>query len=411
MINETRSAPTQQASEVERRSAALRDLYTEIAEQGEAQALSAEVLELTAAEAKFAASQWVMIWRRFRRNKAAIVGGVIVLLFYIGAILGDFLAPHALNARFVEQQYLPPQRVHIIDDGKFRPFVYKVVSGRDPNTFKKIHVTSDEKVYIKFFVKGDKYKLLSQLGVNLFESDVHLFGVEGGGLVSLLGTDEQGRDLLSRIVLGSQVTLFVGLFGVVVSLIFGTVLGIASGYYGGWVDEAIQRLIEVVRSFPQIPLWMALSAAVPAGWSVTKTYFAVTLILSLIGWTWLARQLRGQVLALRRSDYVMAARLAGASDSRIIFKHLLPATLGQIIVVATLALPAMILAETALSFLGLGLRPPITSWGVLLQEVQNIESLALYPWVFSPAVVMVVLILAFSFLGDGLRDASDPFTI
>jgi peptide/nickel transport system permease protein len=319
MINETRSAPTQQASEVERRSAALRDLYTEIAEQGEAQALSAEVLELTAAEAKFAASQWVMIWRRFRRNKAAIVGGVIVLLFYIGAILGDFLAPHALNARFVEQQYLPPQRVHIIDDGKFRPFVYKVVSGRDPNTFKKIHVTSDEKVYIKFFVKGDKYKLLSQLGVNLFESDVHLFGVEGGGLVSLLGTDEQGRDLLSRIVLGSQVTLFVGLFGVVVSLIFGTVLGIASGYYGGWVDEAIQRLIEVVRSFPQIPLWMALSAAVPAGWSVTKTYFAVTLILSLIGWTWLARQLRGQVLALRRSDYVMAARLAGASDSRIIF--------------------------------------------------------------------------------------------
>jgi peptide/nickel transport system permease protein len=189
------------------------------------------------------------------------------------------------------------------------------------------------------------------------------------------------------------------------------VLGIASGFYGGLPDEVIQRLIEVVRAFPSIPLWMALSAAVPPGWSQTKTYFAVTLILSLIGWTWLARQLRGQVLALRQSDYVMAARLAGASDSRIIFKHLLPATLGQIIVVATLSLPAMILAETSLSFLGLGLRPPITSWGVLLQESQNLQSLALYPWVFLPAVVMVILLLAFSFLGDGLRDASDPFTI
>jgi peptide/nickel transport system permease protein len=189
------------------------------------------------------------------------------------------------------------------------------------------------------------------------------------------------------------------------------VLGIVSGFYGGLVDELIQRMIEIVRSFPQIPLWLALSAAIPAGWGVTKTYFAVTMILSLIGWTWLARQLRGQVLALRQSDYVMAARIAGASDNRIIFKHLLPATLGQIIVVATLSLPAMIMAETSLSFLGLGLRPPITSWGVLLQESQNLQSLALYPWVFSPAIAIVIVILAFSFLGDGLRDASDPFTI
>jgi peptide/nickel transport system permease protein len=408
MIDEERST---QAREVDQQSEALRDLYTEIAEQSEARALAAGVVKLTESEAKFAASQWSLIWRRFRRNKAAMVGGIVVLLFYIAAIIGDFIAPYRLDSRYVEQQYMPPQRVHFIDDGQFKPFVYQVESGRDPITFKKVHVTTDEKIYIKFFVKGDQYKPLEQLGLNLFETDVHLFGAEGGGLVSVLGTDEQGRDLLSRVILGSQVSLCVGLLGVVFSLVFGTVLGIVSGYYGGWVDEVIQRMIEIVRSFPQIPLWMALSAAVPAGWGVIETYFAVTLILSLIGWTWLARQLRGQVLSLRQSDYIMAARIAGASDSRIIFKHLLPATLGQIIVVATLSLPAMILAETSLSFLGLGLKPPITSWGVLLQEVQNIESLALYPWVFAPAVVIVVLILAFSFLGDGLRDASDPFTI
>ncbi len=411
MIDEKRTPPDEQTDEVDRQSEALRDLYAEIAEAREAHVLDAESVTLTDAEAKFAASQWVMIWRRFRRNKAAMVGGLIVVLFYIGAFLGDFIAPYALDTRYVEQAYLPPQRVHFIDNGHFKPFVYKIESARDPKTLKKIHVTTDEKIYLKFFVKGDHYKPLGQLSVNLFETDVHLFGAENGGLVSVLGTDRQGRDMFSRIVLGSQVSLFVGLFGVVLSLVFGTVLGIVSGYYGGWVDEVIQRMIEIVRSFPQIPLWMALSAAVPPGWSVTKTYFAVTLILSLIGWTWLARQLRGQVLTLRQSDYITAARLAGASDSRIIFKHLLPATLGQIIVVATLSLPAMILAETSLSFLGLGLRPPITSWGVLLQEAQNLQSLALYPWVFSPAVVMVILILAFSFLGDGLRDASDPFTI
>jgi peptide/nickel transport system permease protein len=352
-----------------------------------------------------------MIWRRFRRNKAAMMGAVVVLLYYLGAVLGDFVAPYKLDTRYIEQQYMPPQRLHFIDDGKLKPFVYKVESGRDPKTFKKIHVTTDEKVYIKFFVKGDKYTFLKQLGVQWFEWDVHLFGADDGQLVSLLGTDQHGRDMLSRIILGSQVSLFVGLFGVIMSLVFGTVLGIVSGFYGGLVDELIQRMIEIVRSFPQIPLWLALSAAIPAGWGVTKTYFAVTMILSLIGWTWLARQLRGQVLALRQSDYVMAARIAGASDNRIIFKHLLPATLGQIIVVATLSLPAMIMAETSLSFLGLGLRPPITSWGVLLQESQNLQSLALYPWVFSPAIAIVIVILAFSFLGDGLRDASDPFTI
>ncbi len=245
----------------------------------------------------------------------------------------------------------------------------------------------------------------------LIPADVHLFQGEDGKPVCILGTDRQGRDMFSRILFGGQVSLTIGLLGVAMSLSIGAVLGIASGYYGGTVDNIIQRVIELIRSFPSIPLWMALSAAIPLAWSVMQTYFAITLILSLIGWTWLARQLRGQVLALRNHDYVMASKLAGASDRWIIFRHLIPATMGQIIVVSTLAMPAMILAETSLSYLGLGLRPPVTSWGVLIQESQNYQSLALYPWVFIPALVIAVCILAFSYLGDGLRDAVDPYSV
>ncbi len=356
-------------------------------------------------EAIYAASQWRLMWRKLIRNKVAILGGVIILLYYLSALFAGFLAPYTLSTRFRRYIYMPPQGVHFFNEGKFQPFVYDVKLTIDENLRKIYEPDLTKKIPIQFFARGEPYKLFE-----LIETDVHLFQAPGG-IISLLGTDRQGRDMFSRILYGGQISLTIGLVGVLLSLFFGSVLGVASGYYGGWVDDLIQRLIELVRSFPAIPLWMALSAAVPPHWPPLQTYFVVTLILSLIGWTWLARQLRGKVLALRNEDFVLAAKLAGASDARIIFRHLIPATFGHIIVVATLAMPAMILAETALSFLGLGLRPPITSWGVLLKEVQNLQSIALYPWVFTPAAAIAIAILAFNFLGDGLRDAADPYTV
>lgn len=384
--------------QLEQKSGELRGLYEEAMQEG------AEYQGLSEKEARYAASQWTMIWRRFRRNRFAMLGGVIVLIYYLLALFANFVAPYTLQTRFPKQTYLPPQPVYFFDEGTLRPHVYEVESSYDED-LRRVFTRTDKKIYLEFFAKGEPYKLMG-----LFKTDVHLFQAPGG-VVAILGTDRQGRDMFTRILIGGQISLTIGLVGVIMSLVLGTVLGIVSGYYGGLVDEIIQRLIEVVRAFPSIPLWMALSAAVPKDWSQIQTYFAITLILSLIGWTWLARQLRGVVLSLRESDYIMAARLAGASDSRIIFKHLVPATIGQIIVVATLSLPSMILAETALSYLGLGLRPPTTSWGVLLNEVQNLQSLALYPWVFSPAFVIVIVTVAFSFLGDGLRDAADPYTV
>jgi len=356
-------------------------------------------------EAIYAASQWQLIWRKFIRNKVAILGGIVILLYYLAGLFAGFVAPYTLSTRFIKYIHMPPQRVHFFNDGKFQPFVCDLDLTIDENLRKIYEPNCDRRIPLEFFSHGEPHKLLG-----LIDTDAHLFQAPGG-IVSLLGTDRQGRDMFSRVLYGSQVSLTIGLLGVALSLVFGSVLGVASGYYGGWIDELIQRLIELVRSFPSIPLWMALSAAVPPHWPPLRTYFAVTLILSVVGWTWLARQLRGKVLSLRNEDFVLAAKLAGASDARVIFRHLIPATLSHIIVVSTLAMPSMILAETALSFLGLGLRPPITSWGVLLKEVQNIQSMALYPWVFTPALAIAIAILAFNFLGDGLRDASDPYTI
>jgi len=390
------------------RSQELFKLYEELADTGEGIEEAAEQVDPATGkslEAIYAASQWRLMWRKFIRNRAAIGGGIVILLLYLAALFADFIAPYTLTTRLRGYIHMPPQRIHFINDGKFQPFVYDVNLTIDKNLRKIYTPDLTRRLPIQFFAHGEPYKLLG-----LFETDVHLFQVPEGA-ICLLGSDRQGRDMFSRILLGSQVSLTIGLVGVLLSLALGSVLGIMSGYYGGLVDDIIQRVIELIRSFPSIPLWMALSAAIPIGWSVLQTYFAISMILSLIGWTWLARQLRGKVLALREEDFVLAAKLAGASDARIIFKHLVPASFGHIVVVSTLAMPAMILAETALSFLGLGLRPPVTSWGVLIQEAQNFQSLALYPWVFTPAAVIAICIFAFNYLGDGLRDAADPYTV
>lgn len=380
----------------------LRALYEQ---RGEEEDTTAKRL-LAAEESRFASSQWRVIWHKFIRNRAAIAGGGVILLFYLGALFADFIVPYDLESRMVQYANMPPQRVHFFAGGMFRPFVYGIVSERDPVTLQKVYrENTAEKIPIRFFIREHPYKLLW-----LFPTDVHLFGVKGSGIF-LLGTDGQGRDMFSRVILGSQISLSIGLVGVFLSLVIGAILGVASGYFGGWVDQVIQRLIEVVRSFPSIPLWMALTAALPNHWPPLKIYFTITVILSLIGWTWLARQLRGKVLAVREEDFVMAAQLAGASHTWIIFRHLIPATLSHIIVIGTLAMPSMILAESALSFLGLGIRPPLTSWGVLLQEAQNIQTLVVYPWLLIPGVFVAAAILAFNFLGDGLRDAADPYTL
>lgn len=356
-------------------------------------------------EAIYGASQWRLMWRKFIRNRVAVIGGVVILLFYLVAAFAGFFAPYSTTTRFTKNIYMRPQVIHLFNEGKLQPFVY-VYDAKFDKDLRRAYVASGEKTLVRFFARGEPYKVLG-----LFSTDVHLYAGEGGKPVCILGTDQQGRDVMSRIIHGSQLSLTIGLVGVILSLVLGTVLGVVSGYYGGWVDEILQRFIELIRAFPNIPMWMALSAAIPLTWSITQTYFAISVILSLFQWTWLARQLRGQVLALRGQDYVLAAKLAGAKDRWVIFRHLVPATMGQIIVVSTLAMPSMILAETALSYLGLGLRSPAVSWGVLIQESQNYQSLALYPWVFAPAVAVAIAILAFSYLGDGLRDAVDPYTV
>jgi peptide/nickel transport system permease protein len=346
-----------------------------------------------------------LIWRRFIRSRAAVIGGLVVVGFYVVALFANFLAPYGVDQRFIEYLYVPPQGLHL--DLRTGLYVYGVQQTVNPETLlTTFTIDRSRRVPIRFFVRGDSYPVLG-----LFTSDLHLFGVRDAGMGAFfLGTDRQGRDMLSRILIGSQMSLTIGLVGVFLSLIIGSALGVVSGYYGGRVDEVVQRLIEVIRSFPAIPLWMALTAALPQHWPPERVYFAITVILSVIGWTWLARQLRGKVLALREEEFVTAARVMGANDGRIIFKHLLPQVFGHIVVIATLAMPGMILAETALSFLNLGLRPPLTSWGVLLQEAQNLESLRNYPWLLIPAGFISMVVLAFNFFGDGLRDAADPYS-
>lgn len=359
------------------------------------------------------ASQWTLMWWRFRKHRVAIVSAVAILLFYLIALFAEFMALHDPRLQDANIIFLPPQRIHF--DG-MRPFVYGLKGQRNPETLAKEYVADlDHPNYIHFFVHGYEYSFWG-----LFTTDLHLMGLadtdaegdDAGDVVHAfhpLGTDRMGRDMWSRLMYGTRISLSIGLVGVALSLFFGVLLGGLSGLYGGIVDTAIQRVIEFLRSMPTIPLWLALSAAVPMDWSVLQVYFAITVILSLIGWTGLAREVRGRFLALREEDFVLAARLAGTGQLRLIFRHMIPSFISHIIAAITLAVPTMILSETALSFLGLGLRAPAISWGILLFEAQNLQAVAGAPWLLIPGLFVLVAIMAFNFLGDGLRDAADPY--
>ena len=354
------------------------------------------------------ATQWQLMWWRFQKHRLAMVSTVVVLLFYLVVVLADFLSYSNPLASEAQRSLLPPQRIHWFDGGRFAPHVYGLTGRRDPITFKRVYTPDPEKkIPVRFFARGFDYRLFG-----LIPAGRHLVGVEGATAeetLFVLGTDEQGRDLWSRLMYGTQTSLIIGLVGVAMSLILGVLLGGISGLYGGVVDTVIQRVIEILRSIPTIPLWMGLAAALPNEWTTMQVYFAITVIISLIGWTELARVVRGRFLSLREEDFVMAAELAGCGQMRIIFTHLVPSFLSHIIAATTLAIPAMIISETSLSFLGLGLRPPAISWGVLLQQAQNIQALAISPWLLFPAIPVILVILAFNFMGDGLRDAADPY--
>ena len=354
------------------------------------------------------ASQWQLMWWRFRRHRLAMLATVVVALFYLVVIFADFLAYAPPTASEAQRSLLPPQRIDWFDQGRFAPHVHPLVGQRDPITLKRVYERDrSRKIRVRFFAPGFEYYLFGFIPANR-----HLLGVEDAQAeetLFLLGIDEQGRDQWSRLMFATRTSLTIGLAGVAMALVLGVFLGGISGYYGGAIDTVIQRVIEILRSIPTIPLWMGLAAALPNEWSVTQVYFAITVIISLVGWTELARVVRGRFLSLREEEFVMAAELSGCSRTRIILSHMVPSFLSHIIAATTLAIPAMIISETSLSFLGLGLRPPAISWGVLLQQAQNIQALAISPWLLYSAVPVIVVIIAFNFMGDGLRDAADPY--
>ncbi len=377
---------------------------------------SAPVLTLKMAEEKdkiAIATPRQLMWWKFRKHRVAVFSAGVLIVFYIIALFADFISPYDPNAFSASHKFVPPMYVSFINaDGNFslRPGVYGMIMHKDPETL-RITYEKDKSVWhpVHFFVKERPYKLLG-----LFETDIHLYGLgdeasEADAKIFILGSDRLGRDMLSRIIYGARISLSIGLISVFLSLTLGIVLGGISGYYGGWTDAAIQRVIEFIRSVPGLPLWMALSAALPEDWTQEQRYFGITVILSITGWTELGRQVRGRFLALRTEDFVLAARLSGARDLRVILRHMVPSFTSHIIASLTLSVPAIILTETGLSFLGLGLRQPVVSWGVLLQEAQNIRTVALAPWLLLPGLAVVFTVLAYNFLGDGLRDAADPF--
>lgn len=353
------------------------------------------------------ASPWRLMWWKFREHKLALAGAVVVVFMYLIALFASFIAPYAPTQRLGQPLASPQLPRFVSEDGfSFRPFVYGRQGEIDYTTFERVYVVDTSvKHSIEFFVRGAPHRFLG-----IFPTEIRLFGGADGAPVSLMGTDRLGRDVFSRLLYGSRISLTIGLVGVFLSLVLGILLGGVSGYFGGKVDNVVQRLIEMLQSFPTIPLWMTLAAAMPPFWSPAMVYFAITVILSLIGWTSLARVVRGRFLSLREEDFVVAARLCAATESRIIRKHLLPSFTSHIIASITLSIPGMILAETALSFLGVGMRPPAVSWGVMLQGAQNVYAIVMAPWLMLPGIPVVVTVLAFNFLGDGLRDAADPYS-
>lgn len=364
--------------------------------------------QLSSQEKMFQATQWQLMMRKFRKHKLAQIGLWVLLVLYTLVLFSEFFATMDYTTRIRDQILMQPMKVHMFHEGKFEgPFVYTYKRSNDPVTLRRIYTEvkeADEIHHIKFFVKGDEYKMWG-----FIPGDLHFVGTEDGYVLHLFGTDAMGRDLFSRIVQATRLSLTVGLVGVFFTFVLGCLLGGISGFYGGAPDMIIQRIIEFLSSMPSIPLWMALAAAMPTNWSTVKTYFMITLILSLIGWCSLARTVRGKILQLRSEDFVTAAKLSGASDGYIITRHLLPGFSSYLIVSLTLQVPQMILGETSLSFLGIGLRSPAVSLGVLLKDAQNISAIANSPWLMIPGLFIVITVMAFNFLGDGLRDAADPY--
>lgn len=352
------------------------------------------------------ATPWQLMRWKFMRHRLAVVSLGVLIVFYLCVLFAEFVAPYSPTHHDTNYMDMPPQPIRFVDNGQFqlRPFVYGMVGKLDPKTFKTTYTEDrSQKFPIYFLDQGDPYKMWG-----LIAGDVHLFGVKEG-TVFLFGSDRQGRDVLSRIIHGGRISLSVGLLGIAVSFVIGIIVGGVSGYFGGTPDLVIQRVIEFIRSIPTLPLWMALSVSLPKNWTVVQMYFGIVVILSLVGWTGLARVVRGKFMSLREEEYVMAAQLNGANERRIIFRHMLPSFTSHIIASLTLSVPGMILGETSLSFIGLGLQEPAISWGVLLKEAQRITTLANAPWLLTPGLFIIIAILCFNFVGDGMRDAADPF--
>ena len=353
-------------------------------------------------------SYFQLVWRRFRRSTISIVGGLMVLALVILALFAEFFSPGNIYVLDLQSAYMPPQQVHFIDEqGNFHliPFVYNLENTLNMKTFEVTWQENKEQMYpLKFFVHSWPYKLLG-----IFPTDIHLVGVEAGGVFNMLGTDKMGRDLFGKACEAGRISLSMSLFGTIISISIGSVMGVVSGYYGGGVDNAMQRFVEFVNAFPQLPLWMSLAALVPKTADSFSVFVMMSLIFALLSWTTLTREVRGKVLSLRETDFILAAKEMGASDARTIFRHLYPNTLSHVIVILTLTVPGVILAESFLSFLGIGITEPLISWGLMMRNAQNIQTLGSNSWILSPVAFIVISVLGFNFLGDGLRDAADPY--